>query len=94
MCQTKKNMRIWVEQLQSQNTSLTQSVIPHKTPCYIQRMRLQHTSLQSVLSVDNMDSAWLSTGSYNPGDVALMFNADSPSILSTDSNHSEELTEI
>ena len=81
-------MRIWVEQLQSQNTSLTQSARPHKTktPCYIQRMRLQYTSSYSVLSsVDNLDSAWLSTGSYNPGDVALMFCADSPSILSTDS---------
>ena len=83
-------MRIWVEQLQSQNTSLAHSDRPHKTPCYIQKMRVQHTaSYNSLVSTDQLDTAWLSSGSYNPGDVTLlMFRADSPSILSTDLDHS------
>ena len=93
MCRTKKDMRIWVEQLQSHNTSLVAcSDKPHRTPCYIQKMRLQYTpSMNSMASlVDQTDSAWLGTASYTPGDVALMFQADSPSILFADFALTEE----
>jgi hypothetical protein len=73
VCRSKKDMRIWVEQLQSQNSALAPGEKPHKTPPYIQRMRLQtHTSLKR-LSIHKLDSGWLIRTKYQPGDVALSF---------------------
>lgn len=41
VCPRKEDMRIWVEQLQSQNTQLAQGNKGHKTPAYIKKIRLQ-----------------------------------------------------
>ena len=67
-------MRIWVEQLQSQNAELAPRDTPHKTPSYIQRLRLLYSSKTRRDSIDKLDSEWLrKQAHYHPGDVALKF---------------------
>lgn len=86
VCQRKKDMRIWMEQLQAQNTELMREKSkPHKTAPYITRMRLQHNLANSTNpsddeplkkwpSISQLDSNWLN-GSYTgcPGEIALEF---------------------
>ena len=74
-------MRIWVEQLQSQNTELAvgDEHHHHKAPPYIQKIRLQSSmsidnTLRRPLSFTELD---LKQNSYNPGDIALLFGAQS-----------------
>ena len=72
-------MRIWVEQLQSQNTELAAGEEHHKAPPYIQKIRLQSSISidcisRSPLSFTELD---LKQNSYNPGDIALLFGAQS-----------------
>lgn len=73
-------MRIWVEQLQSQNTQLAGEDAKHRTPTYIMKLRLQTLdcgcSLPKALeSISKPDSNLLKrTSSYSPGEIALAFH--------------------
>lgn len=85
-------MRIWVEQLQSQNTQLSREGTKlHKTPPYIMKLRLQTLATGSPLpmtleSISKPDSNWLKkTSCYSPGEIALAFHTSSDE----DSNSTE-----
>ena len=74
-------MRIWVEQLQSQNTQLAGEDAKHRTPTYIMKLRLQTLdcgcSLPKALeSISKPDSNLLkgTSSSYRPGEIALAFH--------------------
>ena len=89
VCRCKKDMRIWVEELQSQNRELAQGGRVHKTPDYIKKLRLEASlSLSTQVSVEEMDFGWLKRSSYHPGDIALKLHADSNS--STPSSEPQE----
>ena len=84
VCRTKKDMRIWVEQLQSQNSSLAPGERVHKPPNYIQKLRLQKSiSLQQKAPIDELDCSSLCSDCYFPGDIALKFHTDSWTTLSS-----------
>lgn len=74
-------MRIWVEQLQSQNTQLAgEDAKLHKTPTYIMKLRLQTLDSgcslpKSLEFISKPDSNWLKrTSTYSPGEIALAFH--------------------
>lgn len=69
-------MRIWVDQLQSQNNELAEEDNhTHKAPPYIRKLRLQLSSDTSRDSIEKLNSDWLKKQSdYHPGDIALKFH--------------------
>ena len=79
-------MKIWVEQLQSQNSTLAQCERARKPPSYIQKMRLHRSESlkQQRASFDDLDCGWLRSSSYCPGDIAMKFHSDSESTLATE----------
>ena len=78
MCPTKRDMRVWAEQLQSQNKELVEEEKEvHKTPVYIQKLRLHTGTSRPPSSIEELDSAWLKKASYCPGDIALKFCVNS-----------------
>lgn len=93
VCQSHKDMRIWVEQLQSHNTNLSRGDGPRKTPCYIQKMRLQSfDAVTGPAPVEELQRHWLTKATYHPGEIALlMFRSSSPTNSSTDSDSDHEL---
>ena len=72
-------MRIWVEQLQSQNAELASGEKHHKAPPYIQKIRLQSSFSMDIISrtPHSLEELDLKENSYNPGDIALLFGNQS-----------------
>ena len=86
VCQKTKDMHIWIEHFEAQNTELALTENNKKQKLhhpYIMRMRLQ-TATKGYLgpkkwrSVDELNSDWLKRASFvgAPGEVAATFRLD------------------